>query len=98
MVEVLLQEEGKEGLGYFGEVFFHKQYLSVQILRFWTLAIVLIVCLKHRPVFIQKHNVSKTGFCLRLQVTPTQIGPIDRASPYLRTPIPNFGKENISCC
>jgi hypothetical protein len=42
----------------------------------------------HRPVYISKHNVSQTGFCLRLQVKPTQLGPIDRANPYLQTPIP----------
>jgi hypothetical protein len=41
--------------------------------------------LKHRPVYISKHNVSETGFCLRLQVKPTQLGQIDRASPYLQT-------------
>jgi hypothetical protein len=43
----------------------------------------------HRPVFIEKHgpvyfseyNVSETGFCLRLQVKPTQLGPIDRVVP-----------------
>jgi hypothetical protein len=35
-----------------------------------------------------KHNVSENGFCLRLQVEPTQLGPIARASPYLRTPAP----------
>jgi hypothetical protein len=40
----------------------------------------------HRPVYISKHNVSETGFCLRLQVKPTQLGAIDRARPYLRTP------------
>jgi hypothetical protein len=47
----------------------------------------------HRPLFIQKprpvyfpeHNVSETGFCLRLQVKHTQLGPIDRANPYLWT-------------
>jgi hypothetical protein len=38
---------------------------------------------KHRPVYISKHNVSETGFCLRFQVKPTQLSPIDRASPYL---------------
>jgi hypothetical protein len=32
-----------------------------------------------RPVYISKQNVSETGFCLRLQVKPTQLGPIDRA-------------------
>jgi hypothetical protein len=39
-----------------------------------------------RPVFILKH-VSETGFCLRLQVEPTQLGPIDTASRYLRNRI-----------
>jgi hypothetical protein len=43
---------------------------------------------KHHPVYFSKHNVSETGFCLRLQVKPTQLGTIDRASPYLRTPVP----------
>jgi hypothetical protein len=41
--------------------------------------------LKHRPVYFSKHNVSEIGFCLRLQVKPTLLGPIDRPSPYLRT-------------
>jgi hypothetical protein len=40
---------------------------------------------KHRSVYISKHNVSETGFCLRLHVRPTQLGPFDTASPYLRT-------------
>jgi hypothetical protein len=35
----------------------------------------------HRPVFYLKHDISDTGFCLRLQVVPTQLGKIDRASP-----------------
>jgi hypothetical protein len=29
----------------------------------------------HRPVFVQKHNVSEIGFCLRLQVKPTYSWP-----------------------
>jgi hypothetical protein len=48
----------------------------------------------HRLVFNQKpsclysqHNVSKTGFCPRLQVKPTLLCPIDRASPYLQTAV-----------
>jgi hypothetical protein len=40
--------------------------------------------LKLRPVYISNHNVSETGFCLRIQVKSTQLGRIDRASPYLR--------------
>jgi hypothetical protein len=57
--------------------------MLLQILCFWTLSIVLF-CLKHRPVYFSKPNVSETGFSLRLKVKPTQLGPIDRASPYLR--------------
>jgi hypothetical protein len=41
----------------------------------------LVFCLKCRPVYISKHNVSETGFCLRPQVKPTQLGSIDRDSP-----------------
>jgi hypothetical protein len=37
----------------------------------------------HRPVYDSKHDVSETGFCLRLQAKPTHLGPIDTASPYL---------------
>jgi hypothetical protein len=33
-------------------------------------------------------NVSEMGFCLRLLVEPTQLSPIDRASPYVQTPEP----------
>jgi hypothetical protein len=41
------------------------------------------LCLKLCPVYLSKHNVSKIVFFLRLQVRPTQLCPIDRASPYL---------------
>jgi hypothetical protein len=44
-----------------------------------------LVVSKNRPVYFSKHNVLETEFCLRLQVKPTQLSPIDRASPYLRT-------------
>jgi hypothetical protein len=50
---------------------------------FWTLSIVLSLT-KNRPVYLKKKNVSETGFCPRLQVKPTLLGPIDRGSPYLR--------------
>jgi hypothetical protein len=54
---------------------------------FWTLSIVLSLS-KNIALFIfSKHNVSETGFCLRLQVKPTQLIPIDIASPLSpRTP------------
>jgi hypothetical protein len=35
----------------------------------------------HRLVFYLKHNVSEIGFCLRLQVVPIQLGPMNRVSP-----------------
>jgi hypothetical protein len=53
--------------------------ILIQLLCFWTLSIVL---------FLLKTHASETGFCLCLQVEPPQLGPIDRASPYLRTPAP----------
>jgi hypothetical protein len=37
--------------------------------------------LNRRPVYFPKHNISETGFYLRLQVKPIQLDPIDRASP-----------------
>jgi hypothetical protein len=44
---------------------------------FWTLSIILFL--------FNTPNVSETGFCLRLQVKPAKLGPIDRANPYLWT-------------
>jgi hypothetical protein len=38
---------------------------------------------KHRPVYFPKYNVSETGFCLRLQVKPTQLAATDTGNPYL---------------
>jgi hypothetical protein len=35
-----------------------------------------------------KHGVLETGFCIRLQVGPIQLSPVDRTSPYLRIPAP----------
>jgi hypothetical protein len=53
----------------------------VHILYSWTLSIVL-----SSSKMLTKY-VSEIGFYLRPQVKPTQLGPIDRASPYLRTPV-----------
>jgi hypothetical protein len=33
----------------------------------------------HRPALYLKHDISETGFCLRLQVETTQMGPIQRS-------------------
>jgi hypothetical protein len=38
---------------------------------------ITILDILHRSVFCLKHDVSKTGFCLCLQVEPIQLGPID---------------------
>jgi hypothetical protein len=46
-----------------------------------------VFILKHCSVYFSTHNILETGFCLRLPVKPTQSGPIDRASPYLQTPV-----------
>jgi hypothetical protein len=35
----------------------------------------------HHRVYYLRHDVSESGFCLLLQVEPTRLGPIDRASP-----------------
>jgi hypothetical protein len=42
------------------------------------------------------YNVSGAGFCLRLQVEPTQLGPIDRASPCFQANLSRFQTETIS--
>jgi hypothetical protein len=41
--------------------------------------------LKTPSCLYYKTQLSETGSCLRLQVKPAQLGPIDRASFYFRT-------------
>jgi hypothetical protein len=55
-----------------------EQIMFLQILCLWTLFIVLFLP-KEQSCLYLKHNVSHTGFYLRLQVNPTQLGPIKRA-------------------
>jgi hypothetical protein len=43
-------------------------------------------------LFLFKNIVSETAFCLRLQVKATELGPIDRASAYLRISTPSPGR------
>jgi hypothetical protein len=59
----------------------------IQILCFWALSIVLLLS-KAPPCFYLKTQRSETGFCLRLQVKPIQLVPIDRATPCFRTSAP----------
>jgi hypothetical protein len=66
-----------------------KEYENREITQLTYLLLHILCCWTYSsPCFYLKHNVSETRFCLRLQVEPTQLGPIDRASPYLRTPVP----------
>jgi hypothetical protein len=41
-----------------------------------------ILDITHRPVFYLKRNVSDTGFCFRLRLEFTQLGPIYRVCLY----------------
>jgi hypothetical protein len=56
--------------------------LSIGLWRWYEYINITITILDiiHRPVFYLKYDVPENGFCLRLQVEPTESGPIDRAS------------------
>jgi hypothetical protein len=45
---------------------------------------ITILDIIHRPGFHFKHRVMEIGFCLRLQVKPTELAPVDRATVHLR--------------
>jgi hypothetical protein len=62
------------------------ELLSFELIRSWTLSIASSLS-KICPVYLSRHNVSEIGLYLRLQIKPTHLGPIDRASPYIRTPV-----------
>jgi hypothetical protein len=63
------------------------EYNALQLLCSWTLPIVKLL-----RVF-KTQDISETGFCFRFQAQPTQMGQIDRASPYLRIPAPTQDKD-----
>jgi hypothetical protein len=54
--------------------------LSTGLWRWYINITITILDIIHRPVFYLKYDISETGICLRLQVEPTQLGPIDGAS------------------
>jgi hypothetical protein len=57
----------------------------------WCINIILtIMVITHRPVFYFEHNVSEIGFCLRLQVEPSQMGPLGTASQETESSILKF--------
>jgi hypothetical protein len=56
---------------------------SISLWRWYINITVTTVGITHRPVFYLKHDVSETGFCLRLQVEPTQFSPVDIELVYI---------------
>jgi hypothetical protein len=62
---------------------------------FWKLSIVISL-FTTPSCFYLKHNVSETGFCLHLRVRPTQLGPIGRASRYIRRYIAVRRQEHLA--
>jgi hypothetical protein len=57
--------------------------LSVGLWRWYINITITILDIINRPVFYLKHNVSETGFFLRLQMETTQLGHKDRVGPCL---------------
>jgi hypothetical protein len=58
----------------------------------WYINITIIILdIIHRPVFYLKHDVSETGFGLRLQVEPTQMGPMCVSGPVLPPTLHVYG-------
>jgi hypothetical protein len=52
----------------------------------WYINITIITLdIFHRPVFYLKHDVLDNWFSLRLQVEPTQVGPVEEARHCHRT-------------
>jgi hypothetical protein len=58
----------------------NRSMLSIGSWRWYINITITILDIMHRPVFYLKHDVSETGFCLRLQVEPTQLCAIAKAS------------------
>jgi hypothetical protein len=58
--------------------------LSIGLWRRYSNITNTVLDIIHRSVFYWNHDVSKTGFCLRLQVESIELGPIYKGSFYLR--------------
>jgi hypothetical protein len=54
--------------------------LSIGLWRWYINITITILDIIHRPVFYLKRNVSEIGFYSRLQVEPTQVGPMEMDS------------------
>jgi hypothetical protein len=59
--------------------------LSAGLWRWYINITVTNLDIIHRPAFYLKHDVSETGFCLRLPVEPTQLDPVQVASLFPET-------------
>jgi hypothetical protein len=64
------------------------KYLSICLWRWYIKVTITILDIIHRPVSYLRYGVSEIRFCIRLQVEPTQLGPIDpvrkqRLAPYI---------------
>jgi hypothetical protein len=63
-------------------------------LRQWYINIAIsILSIIHRPVFYLKHDISETGYCLRLQVVSTQMTLTYRVSPRLQFDDTSFARK-----
>jgi hypothetical protein len=54
--------------------------LSIGLWRWYINIAINILDIIHRPIFYLKYDVSEAGFCLRIQVETTQLGPTNRGT------------------
>jgi hypothetical protein len=75
--------------------------LSIGLWRWYINITIIILDIIRRPVFYLKKDVSETGFCLSLQVKPTRVDPIERASlclcPSCTHPSSPCIRNSVSC-
>jgi hypothetical protein len=55
-------------------------FYQITVSKLYPIITITVLGIIHRPIFYLKHDISETEFCLCLQVEPTQLGPINRAS------------------
>jgi hypothetical protein len=91
-VKWILRSTGIQGVS----KFVRETFVKVRCKSSWRWYINTVIMFLHiiHRLYL-KHNVSETGFCLRRQVEHTQLGPIDRARPHLRTPAPESESESL---
>jgi hypothetical protein len=58
--------------------------LSIDLWLLYVNLTITLLGIIHRPVCYLGHNISKTRFCPRILVEPTQLGPTDKAIICLR--------------